>query len=169
MRRWIAGLLVLALSLGILSTGVLAAPQQVQGSVSEQAKYGLTGDSVKVPILMYHHLVSEAQTETDMTPALFEAQMQALQAAGYTTVSLQELVAYVQDGVPLPEKPIVLTFDDGYLSNYELAYPILQKYQMKATIFVIGCQLEKIPIKIQISRFFRTFPMRRQLKWRIRD
>ena len=143
MRRWIAGLLVLALSLGILSTGVLAAPQQVQGSVSEQAKYGLTGDSVKVPILMYHHLVSEAQTETDMTPALFEAQMQALQAAGYTTVSLQELVAYVQDGVPLPEKPIVLTFDDGYLSNYELAYPILQKYQMKATIFVIGVSVGK--------------------------
>lgn len=142
-RRWIAGLLVLALSLGILSTAVLAAPQQVQSSVSEQEKSSLTGDSVKVPILTYHHLVTEAKKETDMTVALFQAQMQALLAAGYTTVSLQELVAYVQDGVPLPEKPIVLTFDDGYLSNYELAYPILQKYQMKATIFVIGVSVGK--------------------------
>ena len=49
-----------------------------------------------------------------------------------------ELQAYVLRGEPLPEKPVVITFDDGYRSNYTLAYPILQKYSMKATIFAIG-------------------------------
>lgn len=62
----------------------------------------------------------------------------ALSEAGYTGVSFDELQAYVLRGAPLPEKPVVITFDDGYESNYTLAYPILQKYGMKATIFAIG-------------------------------
>ena len=56
----------------------------------------------------------------------------------YTGVSFDELQAYVLRGEPLPEKPVVITFDDGYRSNYTLAYPILQKYSMKATIFAVG-------------------------------
>jgi len=67
-----------------------------------------------------------------------EAQIRALAEAGYTGISFDELQAYVLRGEPLPEKPVVITFDDGYRSNYTLAYPILQKYGMKATIFAIG-------------------------------
>ncbi len=99
--------------------------------------------TAQVPILMYHNLAEEADGEATMSVAAFEAQIRALSEAGYTAVSLQELEDYVYRGADLPEKPVVITFDDGYLSNYTLAYPILQKYQMKATIFVIGVSVGK--------------------------
>ena len=94
--------------------------------------------SAQVPILMYHHLSEDVTNSEMVSPEQFEAQIRALSEAGYTGVSFDELQAYVLRGEPLPEKPVVITFDDGYRSNYTLAYPILQKYSMKATIFAIG-------------------------------
>lgn len=109
-------------------------------SPSDESDYTAT-----VPILTYHHLDPEADGSNAMvlTPDAFDAQMQALLNAGYTTVSLDELQAYVEYGADLPDKPVVITFDDGYYSNYEYAFPILQKYGMKATIFVIGSSMGK--------------------------
>ena len=97
----------------------------------------------EVPILMYHNLVEEAVEETDLTAEQFEAQIRALAQAGYTAISFEELKAFVYEGAPLPDKPVMITFDDGYLSNYTLAYPILEQYQMKATIFAIGVSVGK--------------------------
>ena len=94
--------------------------------------------STRVPILMYHHLSEDVTNSEMVSPEQFEAQIRALSEAGYTGVSFDELQAYVLRGEPLPEKPVVITFDDGYRSNYTLAYPILQKYSMKATIFAVG-------------------------------
>ena len=94
--------------------------------------------STQVPILMYHHLSEDVTNSEMVSPEQFEAQIRALSEAGYTGVSFDELQAYVLRGEPLPEKPVVITFDDGYRSNYTLAYPILQKYGMKAAIFAIG-------------------------------
>ena len=94
--------------------------------------------STQVPILMYHHLSEDVTNSEMVSPEQFEVQIRALSEAGYTGVSFDELQAYVLRGEPLPEKPVVITFDDGYRSNYTLAYPILQKYGMKATIFAIG-------------------------------
>lgn len=99
--------------------------------------------SMQVPILMYHHLSEDVTNSEMVSPTQFEAQIRALSEAGYTGVSFDELQAYVLRGEPLPEKPVVITFDDGYRSNYTLAYPILQKYNMKAAIFVIGVSLGK--------------------------
>ena len=99
--------------------------------------------SMQVPILMYHHLSEDVTNSEMVSPAQFEAQIRALSEAGYTGVSFDELQAYVLRGEPLPEKPAVITFDDGYRSNYTLAYPILQKYNMKAAIFVIGVSFGK--------------------------
>ena len=99
--------------------------------------------SAQVPILMYHHLSEDVTNSEMVSPEQFEAQIRALSAAGYTGVSFDELQGYVLRGEPLPEKPVVITFDDGYLSNYTLAYPILQKYNMKATIFAIGVSFGK--------------------------
>ena len=99
--------------------------------------------STRVPILMYHHLSEDVTNSEMVSPALFEAQIRALSEAGYTGVSFDELQAYVLRGEPLPDKPVVITFDDGYESNYTLAYPILQKYNMKATIFAIGVSFGK--------------------------
>lgn len=99
--------------------------------------------SMQVPILMYHHLSEDVTNSEMVSPAQFEAQIRALSEAGYTGVSFDELQAYVLRGEPLPEKLVVITFDDGYRSNYTLAYPILQKYNMKAAIFVIGVSFGK--------------------------
>ena len=99
--------------------------------------------STRVPILMYHHLAEDVTNDEMVSPEQFEAQIRALTEAGYAGISFDELQAYVLRGEPLPKKPVVITFDDGYLSNYTLAYPILQKYGMKATIFSIGVSFGK--------------------------
>lgn len=88
--------------------------------------------SVTVPILMYHQF--------DETTAIdFERHMQLLSDNGYTPVPLDALSHYVRDAIALPAKPIVITMDDGYYSNYQYAYPVLQKFNYPATIFIIGC------------------------------
>ena len=95
--------------------------------------------AVQVPILLYHNFVEDSEGSPYSVPiSRLEDHLLALRDAGYETVSLEDLSRYVNEGAPLPDKPVVITFDDGYLSNYTLAYPLLQKYQMKATIFVIG-------------------------------
>lgn len=91
-----------------------------------------------VPILMYHHLDAHSESAWTITPEALERQLQTISQAGYQPVSMQQLVDFVYHGAALPDKPMCITFDDGYLSNYTLAYPILQKYGMKATIFAIG-------------------------------
>ena len=94
--------------------------------------------TAQVPVFLYHQIDPQAEGDISITPEHFEAQIAALAEAGYTAVLPEDLQAYVNQGKALPEKPILITFDDGYLSNYEYAWPILEKYGMKATIFVIG-------------------------------
>lgn len=96
-----------------------------------------------VPVLMWHNLAEESSGDMTISLDTFRAQIEALHEAGFKTVSLQQLYDYVHFGTELPEKPIVLTFDDGYFSNYEYAFPILQEYGMQATIFAIGVSVGK--------------------------
>ena len=88
-----------------------------------------------MPVLMYHHMVPDGEECNDMTvtPAKFRGDLDYILRQGYTPVLPRELAA----GDPLPEKPILITFDDGYRSNYTLLYPILQEYQVKACISII--------------------------------
>ncbi len=96
--------------------------------------------SEEVPVLLYHHLQPEADGSNGavIPVELFEKHMKALAENGYSAVSCSEVISYVEKGTPLPDNPVMITFDDGYRSNYEYAYPILKKYGLKATIFVIG-------------------------------
>lgn len=96
-----------------------------------------------VPVLMWHNLAEESSGDMTISVDTFRVQIEALHEAGFKTVSLQQLYDYVHFGTELPEKPIVLTFDDGYFSNYEYAYPILREYGMQATIFAIGVSVGK--------------------------
>lgn len=96
-----------------------------------------------VPVLMWHNLAEESSGDMTISVDTFRAQIEALHEAGFKTVSLQQLYNYVHFGTELPGKPIVLTFDDGYFSNYEYAFPILQEYDMQATIFAIGVSVGK--------------------------
>ena len=98
----------------------------------------------EVPILMYHY-VSELPPGADryrrdltVTPERFEAQLQYLAQAGYHPISLTDLYLNLREGYPLPPKPIVLTFDDGYRDAYEVAFPLLLKYGFTGTFFVLA-------------------------------
>lgn len=88
-----------------------------------------------LPVLMYHHVVEDGQECNDMTVTVsrLEKDLIWLTENGYHTVLPRELA----DGEPLPEKPVLITFDDGYRSNYELLFPLLQKHDMKAVITLI--------------------------------
>lgn len=94
--------------------------------------------STQLPVLLYHQLDETGDRRLTISVRRFEEHLAALQAGGYTAVTLDDLAAYVYQGTPLPEKPVLITFDDGYLSNYTEAWPLLKQYGMKATFFVIG-------------------------------
>lgn len=115
--------------------GVYITPENAEEYVKTIWGQGTdTGSYTKnVPILMYHNIGDE-----NLPSELLEEHIKGLYDAGYTGVSFDEMIDYVEKGTHLPEKPVCITFDDGYYSNYEYAYPILEKYNMKATIFVIG-------------------------------
>jgi peptidoglycan/xylan/chitin deacetylase (PgdA/CDA1 family) len=104
---------------------------------------GVYSWTLKVPILMYHY-ISEPPENADkyrkdlsVTPQDFEEQMTYLAQNGFESIDLYDLSLAIANKRELPEKPIVISFDDGYLDNYENAYPILQEYGMKGTFFVI--------------------------------
>ena len=88
-----------------------------------------------LPVLMYHHIVEDGEPCNDMTITVsrMEQDLRWLTEHGYHTVLPRELAG----GEPLPEKPLLITFDDGYRSNYELLFPLLQAYQMKAVVSIM--------------------------------
>lgn len=91
-----------------------------------------------VPVLNYHEVNDELLSPLTMRTWDFEAQMAYLKNNGYHSITIDELHAYLKDGAALPEKPVLITFDDGYEDNYKNALPILQKYGMRATVFMIA-------------------------------
>lgn len=93
--------------------------------------------TTKIPVLMYHHLDEQIQTGTIIHPDQFRKHMEALKAQGYTTITTADLLDIQQGLQKAPEKPIMITFDDGYKSNYQYLFPILKDFNMKATIYVI--------------------------------
>lgn len=95
------------------------------------------GNSIQVPILMYHD-VSYLGSGYSKTPETFRAQMQELKDAGFHTIFFSELIDYVENGAELPSKPIVISIDDGYQTNYTYVFPILKALEMKAEISLIG-------------------------------
>ena len=99
--------------------------------------------TAEIPVLLYHHFAEAGAPSTVVSAGDFEEQMSALKNAGYTAVTPEQLIDFVDRGIDLPEKPILITIDDGYMSNYDVAYPILQSYSMKATIFAIGVSVGK--------------------------
>ena len=97
------------------------------------------------PILEYHQVTNEPSEPGfemyNVPPAEFAAQLDYLQAEGYTTITLKDFMYAVNGYRPLPEKPIVLTFDDGYKDNYTEMLPILEAHGMTAVIYVITNEL----------------------------
>ncbi|MEN9244180.1 MAG: polysaccharide deacetylase family protein [Gloeomargarita sp. DG02_5_bins_242] len=92
--------------------------------------------TARVPVMMYHDIVPEKQVFFDVTPQELEAHFQLIKEQGLTPVSLDALVTHLRTGLPLPPKPILLTFDDGYRGHYEYVYPLMKKYNYPASFSI---------------------------------
>lgn len=100
------------------------------------------GENVVIPILMYHHLkyreanASQVLRTWSVAPNEFAAQLDFFQARGFHTITFKQLVEFFEDGAPLPTKPLLLTFDDGWIDSYTVAFPELKKRGMVGNFFV---------------------------------
>ena len=96
--------------------------------------------SYRLPILMYHSVLPDPQFSGKyvLPPAVLEEDLRYLSERGYETVTVADLLAYVDDGTPLPERPVMLTFDDGYLNNCVYLPPLMEKYGMRAVLSPVG-------------------------------
>lgn len=109
----------------------------------EHQNYNIRVKKLKLPILMYHHIGSvpnpkdELRKDITVSPEDFEKQVKWLKDSGYKTVSLGDLFNYTKNKFKMPEKPIVLTFDDGYEDAFENAIPILKKNNFIGSFGVI--------------------------------
>lgn len=90
-----------------------------------------------VSVLMYHMIGNEQGDAAIMTEANLRIQMNYLRDHGYHPITMQELYDYVTKGAPLPEKPVCITFDDGYLDSYTIVYPLMKEYGYPWTLFLI--------------------------------
>jgi peptidoglycan/xylan/chitin deacetylase (PgdA/CDA1 family) len=118
--------------LALLVVGAMSLPMLF--SVAQAA------EPLKIPIITYHHLSDNPKdwNPSTVSTSKFKAEMVALKELGYTPIHFKDVLFAEEKAAKLPKYPILITFDDGYLSNYKLAYPILKELDMKATISVIG-------------------------------
>jgi len=92
---------------------------------------------------MYHHVAAAGpdadaiRRDLSVSPANFEAQLRYLIARGYQPTTLKALMMHLQVGEPLPSKPVILTFDDGFKDQYTNAYPVLKRYGFVGSFFII--------------------------------
>src|SRR5262249_3713351 len=93
-----------------------------------------------LPVLMYHnvgHWRRGLDPHLTVSPKLFERHLKWLSRKGYRTIRASDWIAYRRSGTPLPQKPVMLTFDDAFAETAENAFPLLQKYQFCGTVFVV--------------------------------
>lgn len=110
-------------------------------------------EEVFLPIIMYHSILKDKKLQNDYTisPTLFENDLKYLTDNGYTTVTVEDLINYVYHGRDLPDRCIMLTFDDGYYNNYYYVFPLLKKYKCRAVISPIASMTEKFTQTQDIS------------------
>lgn len=95
-----------------------------------------------VPVLMYHAFTSSGERDRFVLPASsFATQMRLLGALRYRVITLEELAAALRSGEPLPRRAVVLTIDDGYRDNFEIAQPILEKHGFGANLYLVSGRL----------------------------
>jgi len=108
---------------------------------SKPAK-NLINDNKGIPVLYYHSVKESADNEVTITPEMLRTQLKYIHNQGYVTLTTSDLKAYILNDSPVPEKSILITFDDGYMDNYYNAFPILKDFNMVATIFCITSDLD---------------------------
>lgn len=108
----------------------------------ESKKETPKAETIKVPILVYHSikpfypLELKFKKQFNVTPDVFEKELRYLKDNSYTVISFDALVNNLLENTSLPQKPVVLTFDDGWENQYTSAFPLLIKYNAPATFFI---------------------------------
>lgn len=107
----------------------------IAGTASDKSS-----DKIFVPIIMYHSIVDNNCQSGDykINVGTVEKDLAYLKENGYSAVFIEDIVNYVKNDKPLPEKPVAITADDGFYNNYYHLLPLLEKYDMKATISIVG-------------------------------
>ncbi len=100
-------------------------------------------EGVPLPIIMYHSILKSRAGEYVLSPSVLEEDLSYLKENGYQAVVVADLIDYVYHNKPLPEKPVMLTFDDGFYNIISYAMPLLEKYDMRAVVSVVGSYTER--------------------------
>ncbi|MBQ7039743.1 MAG: polysaccharide deacetylase family protein [Clostridia bacterium] len=100
----------------------------------------ISDGKIPLPVIMYHSVLEDESRSGKyvVTPDILESDFKYLSENGYKTVTVSDLLAYKKGETELPEKCIMLTFDDGYYNNYSYLFPLLKKYNFRAVLSVVG-------------------------------
>jgi peptidoglycan/xylan/chitin deacetylase (PgdA/CDA1 family) len=130
---------VLATNLPLPSSTSPSVPSPKPNPISSPIPVLVSPDTVNVPILLYHHIAEYSGAGQDYYVGIqsFQDQMGRLKEWGYTTITISDLAAAIRSGKGLPQRPIVITFDDSNLDVYQNALPVMIQYGFKAVMYVI--------------------------------
>jgi len=119
------------------SVGVAASPAIQTSSVAPQPKKVAVDQTAQVIVFGYHRFVNQVhRPDTEITPQAFEQQMQELKNRGITVIPMQDFLAWKRGEKNIPPRCAVITFDDGWKSQYEVAWPIMKKFGYPFTLFI---------------------------------
>lgn len=126
----------------------LAGISAVEAAEMEAAARVTPPRAIDMPVLIYHHVAPQQPPGYEPmgalfeTPDNFERELKYLKDNGYQAVSFDDLADFLQFGLPLPGRPVILSFDDGWQNQFDYAFPLLNKYGFTATFFVVIDYLE---------------------------
>lgn len=128
-------LLVVALAMVLAGCGLLSQKTEPASPTAPVKEVKMVHPS-GIPVLMYHKIGDDKDNDAVIREDLFREQMKFLKDNGYNPLTMDQLYDYVVNGAAVPEKPVVLTFDDGYADTYSIVYPIMKEYGFAATVFI---------------------------------
>lgn len=105
-------------------------------------------DAKDIPVLLYHMVENEdmgLDFIVSITPEQLRVHLETIKNNGFNTITYTDYYNYITKGTKLPEKPVLITFDDGYTNNYTYLFPLLKELEMKATIFVVTSTVGTTP------------------------
>jgi peptidoglycan/xylan/chitin deacetylase (PgdA/CDA1 family) len=131
----------------IISEAETEAEKETEAETKKDPFEGIPviNDNRGVPVICYHSINKDPSGKSSIivSKEKFRQHLQTIKDEGYITLTIAELNDYLFKDKPIPEKSVVLTFDDGYRDNYTNAFPILKEFNMNATIFVISSYLDR--------------------------
>lgn len=125
-----------------ITPSITAAPTQtVDLNTVTPSLVSIQPGKVNIPVLLYHHIADELTGRYYVPVDDFREQMNTLHKMGYKTITISKMADIIRHGGQIPEKPIVITFDDGALDVYENAFPIMQDYGFVGCFYIVANRL----------------------------